>query len=362
MASGSPSIRVEPVFFKNSDVPHENNQWLGTYEICKACSLVVNTEKNKDLIDGAQKIGDLWRVYLKDEVARIKLLSQGITLRGQQVELKDKNPFVIIGFEGVETTRLFIRNVPLSFDNSEIEDALKSKGVQLVNSMKYSRARDPDGKLTNFKTGDRFVDILVPDEPLPKKLSVGIFTASLYHKEQKHSMGDIECGNCMLKGHVRKDCPNETVCYECRTAGHKKGDPECPSVQGNIIDDTDANSHTSVNHENESEESESEDENEDKDERTVSQMLKGALTAEESNSNQTKEPVTPKPSGQKTENKEKQCLMTSFVSGSLQPGQPGSRSGSPAGRRKLADRSPDIDMDSSQKQKDKKTKKTHKNK
>ena len=168
MASGSPSIRVEPVFFKNSDVPHENNQWLGTYEICKACSLVVNTEKNKDLIDGAQKIGDLWRVYLKDEVARIKLLSQGITLRGQQVELKDKNPFVIIGFEGVETTRLFTRNVPLSFDNSEIEDALKSKGVQLVNSMKYSRARDPDGKLTNFKTGDRFVDILVPDEPLPK--------------------------------------------------------------------------------------------------------------------------------------------------------------------------------------------------
>ena len=89
----------------------------------------------------------------------------------------------------------------------------------------------------------------------------------------------------MLKGHVRKDCPNETVCYECRTAGHKKGDPECPSVQGNIIDDTDANSHTSVNHENESEESESEDENEDTDERTVSQMLKGVLTAEKSNSN-----------------------------------------------------------------------------
>ena len=230
--------------------------------------------------------------------------------------MKDRNPFVIIGFEGVETTSLFIRNVPLSFDNSEIEDALKSKGVRLVNSMKYSRARDPDDKLTNFKTGDRFVDILVPDEPLPKELSVGIFTASLYHKEQKHSMGNTECGNCMLKGHVRKDCPN-IMCYECRTAGHKKGDPECPLVQGNITDDGDANSHTFVNHENESEESESEDENEDKDERIVSQMLKGAFTAEESNSSQTKEPVTPKPSGQKTESKEKQYLMTSFVSGSL---------------------------------------------
>ena len=103
----------------------------------------------------------------------------------------------------------------------------------------------------------------------------------------------------------------------------------------------------------------------------MSQMLKGALTAEESNSSLTKEPDTPKPSGQKTESKEKQCLMTCFVSGSLQPG---SRSGSPAGRRKLADRGPDIDMDSSKKQKDRKkiikqkkkqqerhkTKKTHK--
>ena len=34
----------------------------------------------------------------------------------------------------------------------------------------------------------------------------------------------------MMKGHLRKDCPNEIVCYHCRNAGHKKGDPECPSV------------------------------------------------------------------------------------------------------------------------------------
>ena len=48
-----------------------------------------------------------------------------------------------------------------------------------MNSMKYSRARDPDGKLTNFKTGDRFVDILVPDEPLPKKKTVSWYLHSV---------------------------------------------------------------------------------------------------------------------------------------------------------------------------------------
>ena len=34
----------------------------------------------------------------------------------------------------------------------------------------------------------------------------------------------------MLKGHLRKDCPNEVVCYQCRNAGHKKGDRECPAL------------------------------------------------------------------------------------------------------------------------------------
>lgn len=41
MASASTSSRTEPVYFKNSDVPQENNNWLGTWEICKACEFVL---------------------------------------------------------------------------------------------------------------------------------------------------------------------------------------------------------------------------------------------------------------------------------------------------------------------------------
>ena len=110
----------------------------------------------------------------------------------------------------------------MSFDNSEIENALRGIGVEMAYGLKYTRARDPDGKLTNFKTGDWFVDIIVPEEPLTKRLDIGIFTASLYHREQKQIKVDKECGNCMLKGHIRRDCPNETVFYTCRQVGHKK--------------------------------------------------------------------------------------------------------------------------------------------
>ena len=126
-------------------------------------------EKKKNPVEGAQKIGDLWRIYLNDELARVKLLSHGITLRGQQIDLKERNPFIIVGFEHIPTTRLFIRNIPLSFDNGEIIAALKTLDIEMVNTLIDARARDPDGKLTNFKTGDRFVDIVVPVEPLPKK-------------------------------------------------------------------------------------------------------------------------------------------------------------------------------------------------
>lgn len=364
MASESSSSRIEPVFFLNADVPQEDNKWLGTYEICRAVSDVIS----EDAVDGAQRIGALWRIYLLEEEARINLLSQGITLRGQQVSLKDRNPLLNIGFENVELTRLFIRNIPLSFDNTEIEKALRSKlGVQLASPLKYSRARTPDNKLTNFKTGDRFVDITVPDSPLPKKLSVGIFTASIYHKEQKQSKEDIECGNCMLKGHLRKDCKNEVVCYDCRIQGHKKGDPECHIVKAKFQTDDDEDDFLDADDDNEGkkdekdeseeyEESESEEENAgeaDSDDhkereltdRRVSQMLQEALSDSKSKDNESqKQSITPKApvnNKQGQEKAEKQSLISGFFSDTPKPGKCVSRTGSPAGRRKLDERSPD---------------------
>ena len=82
------AIRVEPVYFKNSDVPVENNRWLTVYEICKACEYVVNPDNKNRCTEAAQKIGDLWRVYLNDDTSRVNLLLQGITLRGMQAELR----------------------------------------------------------------------------------------------------------------------------------------------------------------------------------------------------------------------------------------------------------------------------------
>ena len=35
---------------------------------------------------------------------------------------------------------------------------------------------------------------------------------------------------CKGKGHIRRDCPNEPVCYDCLQSRHIKGSPLCPAT------------------------------------------------------------------------------------------------------------------------------------
>ena len=165
--------RIEPLFFINGDVD-QNEKFLTTLDVCYAVRDVVGSES---YIDGAQKIGGVWRIYMLDAVARAQVLATGISLRDTQVTIYDRNPFLTphlrLGQEDLETTRLYVRNIPLSYDNEVISGYLKDMNVEMLGNLKYCRARTPEGKLTNFKTGDRFVEIVVPDEPLPKKKEMG---------------------------------------------------------------------------------------------------------------------------------------------------------------------------------------------
>ena len=228
--------RIEPLFFINGDVD-QNEKYLTVCEVCYAVRDVVGSES---YIDGAQRIGGAWRIYMLDSVARSQVLVTGISLRDTQVTIYDRNPYLNQhlrpGHEHIETTRLYVRNIPLSYDNDVITGYLKDMNIEMLGNLKYCRARTPEGKLTNFKTGDRFVEIVVPEEPLPKRKEMGLFTASLYYKEQKQTLADKVCGNCNESGHIRRECPNEVVCYDCNKPGHKRGSPLC---QGLDMVDTD---------------------------------------------------------------------------------------------------------------------------
>ena len=78
----------------------QEQKWLDTLEVCLAICRVVETQ-----VEGAQRIGGLWRIYLTNSNTRTQLLCTGFNLRGIQINLKDKNSYLhTLGREDFETT------------------------------------------------------------------------------------------------------------------------------------------------------------------------------------------------------------------------------------------------------------------
>ena len=212
---------VKPVFTK---VRKDSDNEYTVCQMCRACEQVSGPQT----MEGAQRIGGLWRLYPRSTEARTQLLLQGIDLRGVHVELSDTNPFLLSpdGTE-VQSTRLLVSDVSLSSSNKDTEDTLLRLGCKLLSPLRYELERDESGHLTQWKTGRRYVFIVVPTSPLQRDVKIGIFNAKLYHREQKSVRNVATCYNCFEKGHISRDCPNPTKCRVCHQEGHKQGDQTC---------------------------------------------------------------------------------------------------------------------------------------
>ena len=55
-------------------------------------------------MDGAQRKGGLWRLYLESKEARANLLVNKFALKGVQVPVYDKNPFIADNQEDVDAS------------------------------------------------------------------------------------------------------------------------------------------------------------------------------------------------------------------------------------------------------------------
>ena len=229
--------RTMPVFIVNNELPAFDKKPFTTAELCAAAEIVCGFNS----IDGAQRIGSLWRIYPHKKESRAKLLVQGLTLRGIQVRTKGQNPFLVKQSlngqhnehsQEIPATKLTIGNVPLSFSDEELLQAVKQLDVNVQSKLIHERDRNADGKLTHWKTGRRFLFITVPKEPLQKSVQIGPFKASLYHKEQKSALQqkEAECKKCLLKGHGAWECKNPIKCNQCFSDGHRSGDPNCSLV------------------------------------------------------------------------------------------------------------------------------------
>ena len=200
----------EPVYFKHSDVYRRSDE-LRSLEVCKAVAKVIECTT---LIDGAQNHKGTWKIYLKCEDTRAKLLSKGLTLRGKRVTLYDQDPRLPNNKNlRAVTERILIKDIPLSVSNDVILESLKeiAGDIKFTSPMKYSVERDEDGTRTDFKNGDRFIFAEAPiSPPLPFDFHVGGHSGRLYHDSQ------------------------EKTCRVCGQSGHRFRSDNCPAYDTNL--------------------------------------------------------------------------------------------------------------------------------
>ena len=215
---------VFPVFVKSQFVPESTT----VFDICKAAEIVSGPSS----IDGATIISGLWRVYPLTETARIKLLTENTGLGDKSFKFESINPYVR-RHGGRETpgTRLTVSNLPFSYSNLAVERNLIAVGYRLRSQLQFEKARDPNGFLTDWKTGRRFVFIDIPEGKMKNSILMGEFTAHIYYKEMKQNQ---TCFKCLKPGHKAADCQGVQVCRECLKPGHKRGDPACHAMEDQL--------------------------------------------------------------------------------------------------------------------------------
>ena len=219
------SDNITPLFFKAKDLADKN---VNTYDICEAVFGVVG----RDGLHGAQRIRGLWRLYLKSDGAKKKLLTEGLCIGGLRVTIYTENPFSANLQENMSAVKLTIKDIPLSYSNDEVQNFLVNLGAQTTCEIKFSKARDRSGALTEFLNGDRYV-YLNKDHtlahPLPRFSVCGSFNCRLFHEGQPAAF----CTNCQSEGHTKRFCTKPKVCLACKCPGHAEGDAVCECYEEN---------------------------------------------------------------------------------------------------------------------------------
>lgn len=185
------------------------------------------------IVKGIQKIGGLWRIYLSDQPSRIELISNGLHIRNASIAVFDTNPFLHANNEN--HIRVLIKDIPLSVHDNTILTEFQNRKLKVSGKLILQRLR-VDGKLTECLTGDRVLYVEKPTQPLPRFMSFGYFKARVFHPDQiAIDNSNTVCTNCLLKGHHRSSCKNQTKCRFCGGEGHLQRDCTATTSESNTI-------------------------------------------------------------------------------------------------------------------------------
>ena len=211
----------KPVFLRSDNVRNYDRKTLTGEEIYIGLAKTVHL----DSICGIQEIRSLWRIYLSSQEARVKLITDGLELRGALTPIYDLNPFTQSREENL--TRVVIKDIPLSVSDDLIRLELQTMKQDIKGDIIRQKLR-VTGQLINCLNGDRVLYITPPSQPIPRKITIGnIFRTRVYHNGQPTTnTGTPTCSRCLEKGHHVSQCNNAVKCQTCRKDGHVRS--ECP--------------------------------------------------------------------------------------------------------------------------------------
>ena len=212
----------KPVFIRADDIRNGDKKQATGEEIYVGLVKVLDGNN----VAGIQQIRRLWRIYLNSQTDRVKLISNGLALRGAIVPVYDLNPFTKSRDENL--TRVVIKDIPLSFSDDAIRAQLQAMKYEIQGDI-YRQKLRVNGQLINCLNGDRMLYISPPTQPLPRKLLFGnLFMARIYHPGQPEHTGggQVTCSRCLEFGHHVSRCSNDVRCQVCKQTGHMKN--ECP--------------------------------------------------------------------------------------------------------------------------------------
>ena len=126
-----------PVFIPCRNLPDNTENGI-QYTVRELCARISGCNS----IIGAQKIVGLWRIYPKSAGNRAMLLLKGMEVRNLTVNPFHKNPYTVKTSDGekeVQTTKLIIGNLPISYSNDEIERKLIQLGCEPQSKLMMER-------------------------------------------------------------------------------------------------------------------------------------------------------------------------------------------------------------------------------
>ena len=169
---------VPACFLRCRDVPNR----ISEFEVCNAMCAQVS----HDSVYGCQRIGGVWRLYLRTIEARTNLINNQVELLGARVHVYNDNPFRAgIKDSSMEVVKITVKDWALSKDTAPLIGYFEALGVKLTSRIQQGKVRDPNThKLSNWFNGD----IILYSTPLPKPLSRYCYISGnmvrVFHKGQ----------------------------------------------------------------------------------------------------------------------------------------------------------------------------------